>query len=224
MTTAVRDYFERNAAEFDRIYSGRKGLALRWLDRALRADMYQRFAFTLEALSDVRGRTVLDVGCGSGRYAIALAERGAASVLGIDLAERMLRLASGLARQNGVASVCRFVRGDFLTLPVQATFDYAVAIGVFDYVAEPEALLRRLADSARERIVATFPSTFPVRTAFRRSRYARRGCQLYFYDQARIVALLASCGLDDYQITKIRGPGYDYVVVVNLAGGACAGH
>lgn len=216
MSLAVREYFERSASDFDRIYSGRKGWLLRWLDRTLRADMYERFALTLDACADVVGRRVLDVGCGSGRYAIALAERGAAHVLGIDLAEQMLAIATRLAQQRGLEGVCRFVRGDFLRLPLNETFDYAIAIGVFDYVADADALLAKLAASARRRVVASFPSTFPVRTQLRRWRYARRNCPLYFYDEGRIAALLARCGLRDYRITKIRGPGYDYVAVVDV--------
>lgn len=220
MSTAVRSYFEHNAGAFDRIYSGRKGLLLRWLDRALRADMYERFALTLAACADLPGRSVLDVGCGSGRYTIAFAERGAARVLGVDLAEEMLRLAVRLARQRGVADVCGFVRGDFATLPLNATFDYVVAIGVFDYVGDAEGFLRRLAQRARRRIVASFPSTFPVRTQLRRWRYARRNCPLYFYDEPHIEALFERCGLGDYRITKIRGPGYDYVALADLDPGS----
>ncbi|MBI4505187.1 MAG: methyltransferase domain-containing protein [Chloroflexi bacterium] len=216
MSVAVRDYFERSAADFDRIYSGRKGWLLRWLDRALRADMYERFALTLDACADVAGRSVLDVGCGSGRYAIALAERGAVHVLGVDLAEQMLGIAARLAQQRGVDDVCHFVRGDFLALPLIATFDYAIAIGVFDYVADADALLGKMAASARRRLVASFPSTFPVRTQVRRWRYARRNCPLYFYDEERIAALFERCGLRDYRIAKIRGPGYDYVAVADL--------
>lgn len=217
MSNAVRDYFEHSAADFDRIYSGRKGLVLRWLDRTLRADMYERFALTLEACADIEGRSVLDVGCGSGRYALALAERGAARVLGVDLAQPMLRLATHLARRAGLDGVCTFVCGDFLALPVERPFDYALAIGVFDYVAEADALLTKMAQCATRRIVASFPSTFPVRTQFRRWRYGRRGCPLYFYDELKIALLFERCGLPNYRITKIAGPGYDYVAVADVS-------
>jgi ubiquinone/menaquinone biosynthesis C-methylase UbiE len=216
MSTAVRDYFECSAADFDRIYSGRKGLLLRWLDRTLRADMYERFALTLEACAAIKGHSVLDVGCGSGRYAIALAERGAARVLGVDLAEPMLRIATHLSRRDGLERVCQFICGDYLTLDIPATFDYAIAIGVFDYVADADALLSKMARHATRRIIASFPSTFPVRTQFRRWRYARRGCPLYFYDRLKIALLFERCGLEDYEITKIPGPGYDYVAVANV--------
>jgi SAM-dependent methyltransferase len=43
--------------------------------------------------ADVRGLRVLDLGCGGGRLAVDLAERGASSVLGVDVSERMLALA-----------------------------------------------------------------------------------------------------------------------------------
>jgi len=57
-------------------------------------------------------RTV-DVGCGTGNYAIWLATKGF-QVTGIDFSERALEIAKGLAQQKGVD--CEFLIGD-LTSP-----------------------------------------------------------------------------------------------------------
>lgn len=57
---------------------------------------YRRFADALPA--DLTGQSVLDIGCNAGFYAIEMAKRGAARVLGIDSDERYLdqaRLATG---------------------------------------------------------------------------------------------------------------------------------
>ena len=41
-------------------------------------------------LPDLRGKDVLDIGCGMGQHTRKFAEMGAASVLGIDISEKML--------------------------------------------------------------------------------------------------------------------------------------
>jgi ubiquinone/menaquinone biosynthesis C-methylase UbiE len=59
---------------------------------------------TLERLveiGDLRGRRVLDIGCGTGRFAIALAERYAAKVWGVDPEPAMLDVARRKAPQLG---------------------------------------------------------------------------------------------------------------------------
>lgn len=70
---------------------------------ALRARSY-------ELLGDVAGRTVVDVGCGSGRAVAELAERGATAV-GVDLDPEMI----AVARERFPAG--EFHVGDVCTLP-----------------------------------------------------------------------------------------------------------
>ena len=71
----------------------------------------------LELLPSVAGLTILDAGCGTGRYTSMLAARGA-TVLGIDLSQAMLsRTPRGW-----------FIRGDFRSLSLaDATFDLVVS-------------------------------------------------------------------------------------------------
>ena len=93
----VTKYFDVAAEEFDSIYTGEgKGFWGRLLDRSLRKDMYERFRLTVENCGDIPDRTVLDVGCGTGRFSIALAQRNA-RVVGIDPAPTMLAIANRLA-------------------------------------------------------------------------------------------------------------------------------
>src|SRR5207244_833726 len=81
------------AAGFASIYE-----SPRLVDRIFRRDMYERFHRTLQACDPSSGRSVLDVGCGSGQYATALVERGAREVVGLDFAPNMLRIATDNAR------------------------------------------------------------------------------------------------------------------------------
>lgn len=73
----------------------------------------------------IEGATVLDIGCGTGTYARALAER-AAQVIGIDLSGKMV----AYARENAAAAGCSnvtFEQGDFRTMDVGGPFDVVIA-------------------------------------------------------------------------------------------------
>jgi ubiquinone/menaquinone biosynthesis C-methylase UbiE len=63
----------------------------------------------LQLIGDVRGKRVLEVGCGGGQCSIAFAKRGAV-VTGIDLSDNQIEFARELAARNGV--VVSFLQGD----------------------------------------------------------------------------------------------------------------
>lgn len=79
-------------------------------------------------LAEEQGGPVLDVGCGTGRVAVALAQRGF-EVVGIDRSEAMRRQAE--ARRGGlpaeVAARLTFVHGDMTTLELGREFALIVA-------------------------------------------------------------------------------------------------
>lgn len=78
----------------------------------------------LELLGDVAGKDVLDAGCGTGRYAVPLAQAGA-SVSGLDATEEMLALAQAKAAEAGVNVDLRI--GEVTRLPYpDASFDVVV--------------------------------------------------------------------------------------------------
>ena len=95
----------------------------------------QEVAFLLDALGLQPGALVLDVGCGPGRHAHALARLGV-HVIGVDIAERFVRLAA-----KGAPTGAWFVRADGRQLPVRARFDAAISLcqGGFGLPARPDA-------------------------------------------------------------------------------------
>jgi SAM-dependent methyltransferase len=66
------------------------------------------------------GRTVLDVGCGTGDLAISTVRRGADRASGIDLAGGAIEEARSLARDRGVADRVAFAVGDGSIAPLAA--------------------------------------------------------------------------------------------------------
>ena len=94
----------------------------------------------LRLLGDVRGRRILEVGCGGGQCSIAFAKQGAI-VAGLDLSDAQLDFARKLAASEGVSA--NFVHGsaEDLHLFADGAWDVVFSAYAFQYVADmPRAL------------------------------------------------------------------------------------
>ena len=205
-------FFNGFAETFDTIYDQKRNLFMRWVDCSFRSDMFIRYAMTFEALGRIKNSTILDVGCGSGPYIVEAFKRGAARVTGIDPAPNMLGLVRERLRQNGLwKDRCELLEGIFPGVLVQP-HEYAIVMGVMDYVPDALAFLTALKPVVTQLAVLSFPSEHWFRTPFRKIRYRLRRCPVYFYDEARIRRLCSTAGFTDVQIRKIPGAGMDFHV------------
>jgi ubiquinone/menaquinone biosynthesis C-methylase UbiE len=86
---------------------------------------------------EVKGKTVLDSGCGTGIFSIIFANHGAAQVTGIDISRGSLETARGLAEKFGLDNT-RFLQQDMLELPFpDAGFDIVWAWGTVHHTTDP---------------------------------------------------------------------------------------
>jgi tRNA (mo5U34)-methyltransferase len=100
---------------------------------------------------DLRGATVLDVGCNAGFYAQQLARRGA-SVVGVDHDERYLEQARFAAAANGVD--IEFRRMDAYDVgALDRRFDFVLFLGVFYHLRHPLLALDRIAAAVGRRLL-----------------------------------------------------------------------
>src|SRR5207302_6891134 len=83
-------------------------------------------AFLVETLAPAPGARILDVPCGRGRIAFALAERGY-HVSGVDLTPEFIDDARRSARERGLT--VQFEQRNMLDLPADASFDHAYCFG-----------------------------------------------------------------------------------------------
>jgi SAM-dependent methyltransferase len=97
----------------------------------------QEVAFLTEEIPIRAGMRVLDVGCGPGRHAHALARQGV-EVVGIDISQRFVDLATA-----GAPPGATFRRGDARELAFDAEFDVAISLcqGAFGLTGGPGAPL-----------------------------------------------------------------------------------
>ncbi len=107
-------------------------------------------------LDPLPGRTVLDVGTGTGRAAIALGRRGA-RVTGVDASPEMLAVATRRARDAGVD--VRFREGDAHALDAgPSEYDYVVCLRVLMHTPDWKRALGELCRVARRRLVFDYPA------------------------------------------------------------------
>jgi 2-polyprenyl-3-methyl-5-hydroxy-6-metoxy-1,4-benzoquinol methylase len=205
-------FFNGFAETFDSIYDQKRNRFMRWVDCTFRSDMFIRYALTFEALGQLRESTVLDIGCGSGPYIIEAFKRGAYRVTGIDPAPNMLALVRQRLHQHNIDKSRYALHAGTFPGVVVEPHDFAIVMGVMDYVADPQSFLNALRPLVKHLAVISFPSEHWFRSPFRKMRYRMRQCPVYFYDEARIKSLCSLAGFNHVEIKKIPGAGMDFHV------------
>ena len=192
---AVKKFWNDIAVDFDAIYTGaNKSAFSRTLDKVFRKDIYERFDWVMRKSGDVRGKTICDIGCGSGRFVAQLAKNGARRVVGVDVAPNMLTLADQLTREQGVRDVCDFVHADVLDWKTPEKFDITIGIGFWDYIAHPPERLRIIRDLTKEQFLSAWPRFWTWRMPVRKVRLTVKGCPVYFFRREQVYRYLEEAG------------------------------
>ena len=129
------------------------GLAHRWWDESgefkpLHAINPLRLDW-IDGMAPLRGRRVLDVGCGGGILAEAMARRGA-QVTGIDLASKPLKVAQLHAIDSAVQGLnYREVSAEDLAAEEGASYDTVTCMEMLEHVPQPASVVRSCAVLAK---------------------------------------------------------------------------
>jgi SAM-dependent methyltransferase len=168
-------------------------------------------------------RTVLDIGCGTGRLGQALRARQAAKVMGVELDPRAAETARG--RLDGV--VCGDVEKMELEF-AKGEFDAVVCGDILEHLRDAESLLRKVHDWLRPdgRLVASIPNVrhHSVVRGLLEGNWTYEGAglldqtHLRFFTRRSIEGMLRRTGYVPETIEGILGPGDE-----RSAGGAARG-
>jgi 2-polyprenyl-3-methyl-5-hydroxy-6-metoxy-1,4-benzoquinol methylase len=93
----------------------------------------------------LRGKTVLDFGCGHGFQAIAMAQAGAGHVHGVDIIPEFLEAGRSLAAKTRTGNV------SFGADAEPGGYDVVISLGAMEHFGDPAAILRQMLSLARER-------------------------------------------------------------------------
>jgi SAM-dependent methyltransferase len=200
----VRRRFTDKARQFDDLYEDERPLV-----RLLRPGLFRRRQLAVETVMNYSQPSVLDVGCGSGRTGEFVLEAGAVRYLGIDFSEPMIDLAR--ARLERYADRIKLVRDDFLTAEIEGGFDVVLALGVFDYLPNPEAFAERMFEHCAPggAAVASFPAWSMIKGPIRKVRYEWIGdCPIFNYTRQGIEQLFHQAGFAHVELVAPGRSGF----------------
>ena len=168
----VRSLFDSIAYRYDllnHLLSG--GIDFYWRRRAV------------EHLNDIQPKTILDVATGTADFAIATMRLKPEKVIGIDIAEAMLRIGRGKLKKRGLDNVITLYSGEAESIQFETgSFDAAiVAFGArnFEHLEKGLSEMRRVLRDGGKIVVLEFsrPRVFPFK-------------QLYFFYFKTILPLV----------------------------------
>ena len=200
----VRNRFRTKARQFDDLYEDE-----RLLVRLLRPGLFRRRRLAVDTIRAYEGPRVLDVGCGSGRIGEFVLDAGASAYVGVDFAEPMVELAR--ARLERFGEPVELITGDFLTVPLEGSFDVVLALGLFDYLPDADRFVKRMFELCAPggSIVGSFPTWSLVKGPVRKVRYEWIGdCPIFNYSRSQLQTLLSGAGFERIEILSPGRSGF----------------
>lgn len=162
-------FFDEWAAKAEQDITPTDPLALRRYSPPLRRKFHQEFCFLV--MGSLRGKSVLDVGCGDGSNAVMLAQLGA-SVTGIDISPKAIDLARKRAEINGVKDSVRFCCSPLETADFsQNSFDIIWGDFILHHlITELDRVARQLTEWAKPGALLLFREPVNFNNALRKFR------------------------------------------------------
>src|SRR5262245_32692682 len=102
----------------------------------------------IDGVAGLRGKRVLDVGCGGGILAESMAVRGAL-VTGIDLADKPLKVAQLHLLESGLHVDYRLIAPELLARESPGHYDVVTCMELLEHVPDPAATVQACADLCR---------------------------------------------------------------------------
>lgn len=200
----VRNRFRSKAHQFDDLYEDE-----RLLVRLFRPGLFRRRRLAVETVASFTAPRVLDVGCGSGRIGEFVLDAGAARYVGVDFSEPMIEMAQDRLERFG--DRVELLTDDFLEVSLRGEFDVILAVGLFDYLPNPEAFVARMAEVCAPggSLVGSFPAWSPIKGPIRKIRYEWIGdCPIFNYEPTGLRRLLGDAGFGQVEINAPGRSGF----------------
>ncbi len=113
-------------------------------------------------LPDLADKTVLDLGCGNGKHCLDFVRRGAGNVTGVDISEKMLRI----AQTENAHDAVRYLKMSMTDIAnLHESFDFLYSNMAFHYIGDFASFAKTMFDALNPNGVLLFAQEHPVVTA-----------------------------------------------------------
>ena len=119
------------------------GLAPQWDSNMIRNE--EVISKILDGAGVSENKKILDVACGTGVLIPDYLARKIENVTAIDISPEMIKIASSKYLENNIEFIC----GDIMTQEFEEKFDCIMLYNAFPHFANPEELIKKLADDLR---------------------------------------------------------------------------
>jgi 2-polyprenyl-6-hydroxyphenyl methylase/3-demethylubiquinone-9 3-methyltransferase len=167
----------------------------------------------IDGMAALKGRRVLDVGCGGGILADSMARKGAAEVVGIDLATKALRVAQLHALETGTPNIhYHEVSVERLAQEQPASFDVVTCMEMLEHVPDPASVVAACAELVKPGGWVFFSTINRNAKAFALAivgaEYVLRMLPRGTHEYAKLIRpseLAAACRAADLDVVQTRG-------------------
>lgn len=116
-----------------------------------------------DMLPELEGKTVIDLGCGTGRFTFLLEKMRPRKIVGIDLSQKMVDCALEKAKRQKSAAC--FYKGDISEMCVEEKFDFCFASTVSHYIKDLKRLFTNIYNILNQDGICIMSVMNPVYTA-----------------------------------------------------------
>jgi SAM-dependent methyltransferase len=140
--------WKAESVKFDELYSsGGWESKVPYFGNMVQRRLAEREQRALEFAGNIEGKTILDLGCGVGRFAVRAAAAGA-TVYGYDISRGAIEMAKEKALRFGVEDRCFFEEADLAQTDFPAA-DLWYDLGCLQYIFDLAPILARLTHVSR---------------------------------------------------------------------------
>ncbi len=150
---------KQNIYDNETFFEGYKSLR----DREVNANVLFEIPTLLSLLPDLKGKRVLDLGCGFGEHCKEYIDKGASRVVGVDISEKMLQVAR---EENSDPNI------EYINIPMEdigsigETFDVVISSLAIHYIEDYESVVRAVYSLLSDGGIFIFSQEHPMNTCY----------------------------------------------------------